>query len=787
MVQAYDKAVNLVRRIEDRKDGKNDPEGVRDLYKSLALGPTIVQGYFEADSKRLGPAYTIGDYDAQLQLRDVLLSLKTLVGELSDVLLDDKEVDFRQLQDASDNCRVNAGVCLGQLSQRLAAPMQTHFQPPPQYMSGVPSMGSPGLHYSSSRSTHSSSGRTMPRTPEPLYVPQALSPQWQPKRQDREEQYYPSHQRRDTETDLRESYADSNWSGRSQLLTERDADELSMRRPSSHCLAPEDDALLSPGPSEPRSGQHESTLPGQQDLIRDSYTSFTVPGGSPVATRQSNNSVQQNRLRYGPDDYSPPVEQHGPFYIDRDSNQSMTSFASRSKHSTIGSESDHRQSAEPAPLRLPTRPVRQFSSDSASQPPRKPVPAVPYDQFTGHQALSKHTDIPVRIPSHIDGHRVPIPPRSDSRLSPPSIASQQRLQSPQPTGPPFQPSLAVQEAMRRNAQRQQYQNDRSAQHTPQPGLQSRTPSNQSSQHSSHVPAQASYQAEQVRHQQEQSQYPIPAQNPAQTQSTTQLNPQVSRTQQQPNLSPQHSRAPSTKAASIASVPVPVHLPLTLPDEKNTSPYCRGAFRLFLGLSKKTFSQTSKPVGLMGNLPYWRCDKCLFEGPMATIPGPPDKKGRPGKGERVFDTTIRECGPLSTAVISPLGANGGDGAGGIRFKWAFLAKCHVPQKSPPDAWGKPSGLTGSFGCLFCTAEGAGRGWTTVPGETASTFSGKSGNSGHSNPGTTPVFGNYQLFMDHLQMHRREENWPCPEMRGRMKCIVGRVADMGEDWEVNFLPL
>lgn len=168
VVAAFDKAVNLVRRIEDRKDGKSDPESVRDLYKSLALGPTIVQGYFDADSKRLGHAYSVGDFTAQMQLRDVLLHLKTLVGDLQDVLLDEKQIDFRILQDASDHCRVNAGVCLGQLSQRLANANPMYMQSPPAYMSGVPPMHtpmqSPGSHYSQTPSMHSSIGTGMPMT-----------------------------------------------------------------------------------------------------------------------------------------------------------------------------------------------------------------------------------------------------------------------------------------------------------------------------------------------------------------------------------------------------------------------------------------------------------------------------------------------------------------------------------------------------------------------------------------------------------------------------------------------
>lgn len=173
--------------------------------------------------------------------------------------------------------------------------------------------------------------------------------------------------------------------------------------------------------------------------------------------------------------------------------------------------------------------------------------------------------------------------------------------------------------------------------------------------------------------------------------------------------------------------------------------------------------------------------------MHSIPGPLDKKGRPGKPEKVFDLTVRECGPISTAIVGPDGR--GEGSGGIRYKWAFLAKCHVPMKMPAE---KQDGTAGSFCCIFCVAEGSARGWLT-PTQTfndgASTLSGKSGSaSGEgSGSGTTRVFGNFTSFMDHLQMHRREEMWPGEEMRGRMKCVVGRAATNREDWEINFLPV
>lgn len=235
--------------------------------------------------------------------------------------------------------------------------------------------------------------------------------------------------------------------------------------------------------------------------------------------------------------------------------------------------------------------------------------------------------------------------------------------------------------------------------------------------------------------------------------------------------------------SVSSIPIPQNLPLTLPTEANTGAFCKGAFRLFIGLEKKAFIASRKPIGYSAWVEYWRCDKCQFEGPMRENPGPPDKKGRPGKAVKSFDPTIRECGPMLNAVVGPDGR--GEGSGGIRYRWTFLAKSHVYLKTLPD--GKPDGSFGGFACMFCTAEAANRGWstTTSASDVASVRSGKSG-SINSTSANTPVFGNLQRFMDHLQMHRRPENWPCAEMQSRMKCIVGRVAERNDDWEVNLLP-
>ena len=177
------------------------------------------------------------------------------------------------------------------------------------------------------------------------------------------------------------------------------------------------------------------------------------------------------------------------------------------------------------------------------------------------------------------------------------------------------------------------------------------------------------------------------------------------------------------------------------------------------------------------MPYWSCSKCNFEGPVVTSlitdssidkeGGGGKKKKKKGKEEKVFDGKVRV-------------SNGG----GVRYKWVFLAKCHVPLKGQVVDLGshrQREGEVGGFGCVFCCAEGQARGWSG--GRDGSVKSGSSGGDGKG----APVFGNVETFLEHLEMHRREEGWPGAEMLGRMRCVVGRVAGGGEDWEVNFVPV
>jgi hypothetical protein len=188
----------------------------------------------------------------------------------------------------------------------------------------------------------------------------------------------------------------------------------------------------------------------------------------------------------------------------------------------------------------------------------------------------------------------------------------------------------------------------------------------------------------------------------------------------------------------------------LPTENDLHGFCKGAVKLQINptVLKKAFSVANRPAGLTGTIPFFQCSKCSFEGPAVMSVNMGSKKT---KAEKTFDPRVRV------------------GGNGIRYRWAFLAKSHVQCKSMPEGPTARDGSFGAYGCIFCCAEGAGRGWGTT---------GSGGN--------TPTFGNIGSFMEHLEMHLSPEATPSAEMQAKAKCIVGRVAEAGEDFDINLPP-
>lgn len=161
----------------------------------------------------------------------------------------------------------------------------------------------------------------------------------------------------------------------------------------------------------------------------------------------------------------------------------------------------------------------------------------------------------------------------------------------------------------------------------------------------------------------------------------------------------------------------------LPSEANKfSGFCKGAWRLQIGDSKRAMDECQRPSGSMYNtIKYWQCSRCKFEGRSVQL----DKK------TRGYDRQVML-------------------ADGIQFRWAFLFKSHVECRDAA-----PNPLKSTFGCIFCCAEGRG----------------------------TPTFGGAQSFMDHLQEHRMR--LPIGEVLYRMNCITGETASPAEDFDINLI--
>lgn len=174
---------------------------------------------------------------------------------------------------------------------------------------------------------------------------------------------------------------------------------------------------------------------------------------------------------------------------------------------------------------------------------------------------------------------------------------------------------------------------------------------------------------------------------------------------------------------------------------------------------------------------WQCKECRFKGGVSVSPGnqndrtaaPPGLRNRKKKKGRKEEEEPGIDNEVYTSAV------------GIRYRWIFLAKSHVRKKSlsldspaqkpssfyvgvqrqPPSAYYSsavsvpPSNANGTanFGCIFCSVEGRESG----------------------------VYGNVETLMSHIFLeHAREME---EGARMEVRCVVGRVAEKGEEWDLN----
>lgn len=208
---------------------------------------------------------------------------------------------------------------------------------------------------------------------------------------------------------------------------------------------------------------------------------------------------------------------------------------------------------------------------------------------------------------------------------------------------------------------------------------------------------------------------------------------------------------SNNSTGSGTIPPPFSpsLRLYVPSEENNfAGFCKGAWKMQLGL-KKAFSVRTRADALPFTSTFvWRCSKCSYEGPIATGDAikKPSSFSSSSSSIRSYDTTVRTHAPT-----------------GISYRWAFLAKSHVfttkKLQSRTDTGTKMDGSTGVFGCIFCCAE---------------------------QRGPAPTFGNLDTFMEHLLGCHRAMRPHMEVLLDRTRCVVGRVADFAEDFDVNIPP-
>ncbi|KAK5143382.1 hypothetical protein BJ546DRAFT_1057027 [Cryomyces antarcticus] len=175
----------------------------------------------------------------------------------------------------------------------------------------------------------------------------------------------------------------------------------------------------------------------------------------------------------------------------------------------------------------------------------------------------------------------------------------------------------------------------------------------------------------------------------------------------------------TNARPILPAPQPMH---GRPCKQNNYwNFCKGAWSARESI-KKGLEIHMVPDGLFQLVPHWQCRSCEFRSIAV------------GKAK-----ALDRCVYKATC--------------GIRYKWIFLAKSHVRNKSPT-----ATKETYNYGCVFCSVDNK----------------------------ETGIYGSVDMLMDHIFIDHAGNI--TPDVAKLTECVVGRVAGPEEAFDVNipFLP-
>ncbi|KAL9107175.1 MAG: hypothetical protein Q9227_007875 [Pyrenula ochraceoflavens] len=617
IISAYHDGTNLVQRLRDARAAKKrqataalievEKDSIN-LEKSLGRGPSAISEEYDQGYSRFGATFAKGDATAREQLKDIIISLQIgVLSELRCAWSDDTAVDYRSLQNASNENRTNTVVCLGQLYQRMCT------QAPLKRLPSLTTDMSPTNTHTISWNTTLERSPTLraisPSQQSSLYSYQSMSPE------SARDPTVPSEGIRSRQESV------------SSERTDSDSSSASFNR----------NMFSWPPPNQPPPHQPPPEV-----------KNISVP---PSALAQISRLAESSRPESG--------------VFGRNNHQPR--FAARER-------------APPMPTRQPQ--PHEFRYDNEALPAiqglsirERSGSVSPISSLHGANARVSHfdaNDFEISNPWKGDepvGYRAPranVPARGTRKDS---------------LGPPPPPPKSVKSSN------------------------SKTPSEP---RSLQPPDSGSADIEEK--------FDNHIEKVTGIFKSRGFN-RATAGQQRTAMTPIGGRTTS--------------ILLTLPSEDNNyAGFCKGAWKLQIGQTKKAMTLEFRPMGMYGTAPFWRCSKCSFEGAAEKAPS---------KAATTFDRKIRNCR-------------------GIPYRWVFLAKSHVNIKTGGKGVKLPMG-DGTYGCIFCCAEGGGQ--------------------------PTPVFGNVTAFFEHLQIHRVQP--PGSELADRTRCIVGRVASPDEDFDINLPPM
>ena len=174
------------------------------------------------------------------------------------------------------------------------------------------------------------------------------------------------------------------------------------------------------------------------------------------------------------------------------------------------------------------------------------------------------------------------------------------------------------------------------------------------------------------------------------------------------------QSPSRHSMSSPPSSVSVHAP-----QARHNGYCKGAYFLQVGLKKESMKLRNQPSGITGQSYFWACcsSKCCFEGPAV-------RAGKTWEYEENVWTSS-----------------------GVRFRWSFLAKSHLPTKRVKER-------KYEYKCMFCEAQKK----------------------------SSDVYKGIREFMMHVAEHGGER-WEESSVHN-VKLIAGREAELDEIFDINF---